>query len=104
MADIAVFPAKDPAESLNYTWDFTDLLTATEQIITINSVVITPTTTTPLTTPSSGIVTGGKKVSVILAGGEACKQYTISVNVTTDQPAGNVNIFERSCILPVEDR
>ncbi len=96
------FP-KDPGETLKYTWDFTNLLAAGESITTINTTVVTPTTVPALTVPLTEIVSGAKKVNIYLAGGEACKTYTITVNVTTDS-AAPANIFERSCRLVVESR
>ena len=93
---------KDPAETLDYTWDFTNLLESAEQITAINSVTVTPVTTIPLAVASSGIDGTGKKVTVWFSGGEACAQYTVAVNVTTN--ASTPRTFERSLNVPVEDR
>ncbi len=101
-ADIHKFPCKDPGEILDYSWDFINLLETAEQITTINTTVIEgPVTVPPLVIDSSGIVTGGKIITLQISGGLACNQYTVTINVTTD--AATPRTFERSCILPVED-
>lgn len=97
------FPPKDPGERLAYTWDFTNLLATVELISTINSVVIEPATGILLVNEGSAIVAGNKKITVVLSGGKDCIEYIVSVNVTTDTGAP-ANIFERSCIVRVEDR
>jgi hypothetical protein len=103
MADtVHSLDAKDPGEVLDYTWDFTNLLEAAEEIDAINSVTVTPVTSPPLTVDSQGIDAGGKKVTVYLSSGVVCTKYTVSINVTTD--ASTARVFERSCIIPVEDR
>lgn len=96
------FP-KDPAEQLDYTWDFTNLLASGEEIATIDSVDVDPSSGTPVAVVASSIQPGGKEVTVVLNAGEACIEYTITVNVTTDR-VPNANSISRSCILPVEDR
>ena len=94
---------KDPGEVLDYTWDFTNLLESAEKITAINSATITPiSATSPLTVDSSAIDVSGKKVTVWFSDGENCAQYTVAVNVTTD--AFTPRTFERSLIVPVEDR
>lgn len=99
---IPTLDPKDPDETLDYTWDFTNLLETAESIATIDATAVTPNTTTPLAVDSSVIAGSGKKTTLWLSGGEACKQYTVAVKVTTD--AGTARTFERSCIIPVEDR
>jgi hypothetical protein len=102
-AQLHTFPVKDPGDSLDYSWDFTNLLESAEMISAINSAtVVGPTTAPPLNIVSSGIVSGGKIVTLQIDGGVSCNKYTVTVNVTTD--AGTPRTFERSCILPVDDR
>lgn len=97
------FPAKDPQEVLDYTYDFTDLLATGEKITSIAAVTIDQTTVPPLVEDSSGIVTpANKQVTVFLSGGLECNQYLVSVRVVTD--AATPRTFERSCILPVRNR
>ena len=60
-----------------------------------------PVTVPALAIDSSGIVAGGKIITLQISDGLACNQYTVTVNVTTD--AATPRTFERSCILPVED-
>ncbi len=102
--EIHVFPdPKDPGERLPFTWDFTDLLGSSELITAINTVTINPTSVPPLVDEGQSIVTGSKKITVVFSGGLTCTEYIISVNFTTDAGSPN-NIYERSCIVRVEDR
>ena len=101
--DLHRFPAKDPDEVLDYTYDFTELLQAAEKVASIDAVTVLPTTSPPLVVDSSGIVgPADKEVTVFLSGGENCAEYVVSVLITTD--AGTPRTFERTCILPVQER
>lgn len=94
------FPAKDPGDVLDYLFDFTNLLDSAEQITALNAVTVEPSGV--LTVDSSGIVTGGKKIQVVLSSGTAGVDYVVSVNVTTDNATPRT--FERSGIVPVEEQ
>ncbi len=98
------FPAKDPDETLDYTFDFTELLQAAEKINAIIVTTIATVTTPPLTVVSDDIVTpANKEVTVFLSGGLVCHEYLVSVRIDTDS-APTARIIERSCILPVRNR
>lgn len=99
---IPTLDPKDPDEVLDYTWDFTLLLETAESIASIDATTVSPTTTTPLVVDSSAVTGSGKKVTLWLSGGEKCNQYAVAVKVTTD--ATTPRTFERSCIIPVEER
>lgn len=103
MATFHALPTKDPSGVLDYVVDFTNLLTSVEQI-TARTVSITPNADAgDLNLVSDSIVAGGKQVQFVVDQGLAGRAYAVTVHITTDQ--GNpVRQFERTCIIPVEDR
>jgi len=93
---------KDPNEKLDYTVDFGGWLEEDEEI-TLALWSRSPTgITIGSSSYASSISSDGKRCTVWLESGTAGTEYTITVNVTTDNSPARIG--ERSFIVRVEDR
>ncbi len=96
LASPLVWPAKDPADTLDYVFDVMPALTANpgDTIATLD-VAISPANTGDLTLVSASA--DGTRAVLWLTGGQVPTVYTVTINVTT--AAGRT--LARSIALPV---
>jgi len=72
--------SKTPAERKRYTIDYTDWLDTSE---TVASVVYTPVPATTFVVDAQSILTGNKKISFYVSGGDDFETYNLEVKITT---------------------
>ena len=76
---------KDPEATLNYTFDYTNWLASGEEISSSSwTVDAIASDTDPIVVSGSIIVTGNKKVTMILTGGTSGNIYTVRNTIVTD--------------------
>lgn len=73
---------KTPAERKRYTIDYTDWLDTGEKVTAV-TFGVSPSTTTTLQVDASSIPADGKSVIFFVSFGDAGKNYTVDVKVTT---------------------
>lgn len=74
--------AKSPQERKRYTIDYTDWLETAETISTA-LYTIRQVTTSPLVVDAQSILTGNKKVSFYVSGGDDTETYDVEIKITT---------------------
>lgn len=74
--------SKSPDERKRYTVDYTDWLD-TAETITSAQYLISPTTSSPLIVDAQAILTGNKKISFYVSGGDDLETYDLEVKINT---------------------
>lgn len=90
--NVGLFIRKDPESVMDYTIDYTSFL-ATGDTITSQ----TTEADTGITVDSSSIVTGDKKVTMVLSGGVVGTAYTVKVTANTNDGLTFIHRFRIKC-------
>ena len=75
--------SKAPGEDRVRNFDFSGLMATGEAIASIDSLSVSPTTTTVLTAVDNGY--SGQTAQALISGGESGTQYRVTMTVTTDE-------------------